>query len=167
MAQLLTTVSTEPSVSQLTPPFVHLNLRFNPFGELPLKYRAELAVIEMTPLLEHLERPRAVLQLIGEKGHGKTTHLLALKECFPGAGYVHFPEQERPPVPEGNPLILDEAQRIPWWQRRQLFQRPVPLILGTHRDFTRQLQRLGRTVDGLLRCRRHLCFLWSHLSRSR
>ena len=146
MAQLLTTVSTEPSVSHLTPPFVHLNLRFNPFGELPLKYRAELAVIEMTPLLEHLERPRAVLQLIGEKGHGKTTHLLALKECFPGAGYVHFPEQERPPVPEGNPLILDEAQRIPWWQRRQLFQRPVPLILGTHRDFTRQLQRLGRTV---------------------
>ena len=150
MAQLLTTDSAERSVSQPTLPFVHLNLRFNPFGELPLKYRAELAVIEIAPLLEHLERPRAVLQLIGDKGRGKTTHLLTLKACFPEAGYVHFPEDERPPVPEGNPLILDEAQRIPWWQRRQLFQRPVPLILGTHRDFTRQLQRLGRDVKTIM-----------------
>ena len=150
MTQLLTTDSTERSVSQLTLPFVHLNLRFNPFGELPLKHRAELAVIEMAPLLEHLSQPQAVLQLIGDKGRGKTTHLLALKECFPGAGYVHFPEDERPPVPDGDPLILDEAQRIPWWQRRQLFQRPVPLILGTHRDFTRQLQRVGRDVKTVM-----------------
>ena len=146
MVQLLTAASTQRPANQLTLPFVHLNLRFNPFGELPLKYRAQLAVIDTAPLLEHLARPRAVLQLIGEKGHGKTTHLLALKDCFSAAGYVHFPEGKRPPVPEGNPLILDEAQRIPWWQRRQLFQRPVPLILGTHRDFTRQLQRMGRDV---------------------
>ena len=150
MTQLLTTISTDRSPSRPTLPFVHLNLRFNPFGELPLKYRAELAVIDLPPLLNHLERPRAVLQLIGDKGRGKTTHLLRLKACFPGAGYVHFPEDERPPVPDGNPLILDEAQRIPWWQRRQLFQRPVPLILGTHRDFTRQLRRMGRDVKTIM-----------------
>jgi hypothetical protein len=130
----------------LTLPFIHLNLRFNPFGELPLKYRAELAIIDTAPLLTHLARPGAVLQLLGDKGRGKTTHLLTIKSCFPDAAYVHFPEGERPPIPSGSPLLLDEAQRIPWWQRRQLFQFSGPLILGTHRDFTRQLQRLGRDI---------------------
>jgi len=140
------TTATPSKPGSLTLPFIHLNLRFNPFGELPLKYRAELAIIDTAPLLDHLARPGAVLQLLGDKGRGKTTHLLTIKSCFPDAAYVHFPEGERPPIPSGSPLLLDEAQRIPWWQRRQLFQFSGPLILGTHRDFTRQLRRLGRDI---------------------
>ncbi|MFP6621593.1 MAG: hypothetical protein VB877_19770 [Pirellulaceae bacterium] len=140
------TETPEETGGSLTLPFIHLNLRFNPFGELPLKYRAELAIIDTAPLLAHLDRPGAVLQLLGDKGRGKTTHLLTIKSGFPDAAYVHFPEGERPPIPAGSPLLLDEAQRIPWWQRRQLFQFSGPLVLGTHRDFTRQLQRLGRDV---------------------
>ena len=150
MDQPLTTVPTLKSASQLTLPFIHLNLRFNPFGEIPLKYQPELAVIDAAPLIDHLARPRAVLQLIGEKGRGKTTHLLAIKEFYPKAAYVHFPEERRPKIPDGIPLLLDEAQRIPWWQRRQLFQGPTSLVLGTHRDFTRQLQRSGRDVKTVM-----------------
>ena len=146
MPPAIITATPSEIAGSLTLPFIHLNLRFNPFGELPLKYRAELAVIDTVPLLAHLDRPGAVLQLLGDKGRGKTTHLLTIKSCFPDAAYVHFPEGERPPIPAGSPLLLDEAQRIPWWQRRQLFQFSGPLVLGTHRDFTRQLQRLGRDV---------------------
>ena len=146
MDRLPSTVSSPSSHDIPTLPFLHLNLHFNPFGELPLKHRAELAVLHLQPLLEHLDRPRAVLQLLGDKGNGKTTHLLAIKDCFPGAGYVHFPEGERPPIPVGSPLLLDEAQRIPWWQRRKVFRTPGPLVLGTHRDFTTELQRYRRDV---------------------
>lgn len=135
-----------PNNTELTLPFLHLNLRFNPFGELPLEYRAKLSVIDSAPFIAHLAKPRAVLQFLGEKGHGKTTHLLTLKEHLPTSGYVHFPEDTRPPIPHGNPLMLDEAQRIPWWIRRRVFKGEKPLVLGTHQDFSSELTKWGREV---------------------
>jgi len=134
------------NTTKLTLPFIHLNLRFNPFGELPLKYRAKLSVIDSACFIDHLDKPRAVLQLLGDKGHGKTTHLLTLKELLPTSGYVHFPEDTRPKIPSGSPLLLDEAQRIPWWVRRRVFKGMKPLVLGTHRDFSRELTKWGREV---------------------
>lgn len=132
--------------TELTLPFLHLNLRFNPFGELPLKHRAKLSVIDSAPFIAHLGKPRAVLQFLGDKGHGKTTHLLTLKELLPTSGYVHFPEDTRPKIPTGSPLLLDEAQRIPWWVRRRVFKGTKPLVLGTHQDFSSELTRWGREV---------------------
>ena len=128
-------------------PFAHLNLRRNPFGELPLEARPELAVLEVEPLLAHLAPERAVLQLLGDKGRGKTTHLLALRAARP-APYVHLPEDEPlPAVPVDLPLLyLDESQRLPWRLRRKLFRGPGRLVLGTHEDHTRALRRAGRPV---------------------
>ena len=131
---------------ELTLPFIHLNLRFNPFGELPLKYRAKLSVIDSAPFIAHLGKPRAVLQFLGDKGHGKTTHLLTLRNLLPGSGYVHFPEDIRPKIPSGSPLLLDEAQRISWWVRRRVFKGTQSLVLGTHRDFSDELTKCGRKV---------------------
>ena len=74
-------------------PFAHLNLRRNPFGEFSVEERAQLAVVDLEPAIAHLSSDvangrGAVVQVLGEKGFGKTTHLLALYSRHPGASYV-------------------------------------------------------------------------------
>lgn len=93
------------------------------------------------------ESQRPVVQFVGEKGFGKTTHLLAIAARFPESAYLHLPEGEYRPIPAtGEPLLIDEAQRLTLWQRMWLFRSCRTLILGTHRDFTRPLKRAGRSV---------------------
>ncbi len=128
-------------------PYEHLNLRRNPFGELSLEEWATLAVVDVDAAVNRLQQPCHAVQFVGEKGYGKTTHLLAIRSRFPDAGYVHIPEGQRAAVPAGTPVIVDEAQRLTWWQRLTTFRARVPLVLGTHRDFTRELLRSGRTVE--------------------
>ena len=121
MDQPLTTVPTLKSASQLTLPFIHLNLRFNPFGEIPLKYQPELAVIDAAPLIDHLARPRAVLQLIGEKGRGKTTHLLAIKEFYPKAA---SPKKGGPRYPTVSPSYWMKLSEFPGGNDANCFKAP-------------------------------------------
>jgi hypothetical protein len=137
----VTTLATSPLL-----PFAHLNLRRNPFGEFSIEDWTRLADVDLEEFDELLAEPGSVVQFVGEKGYGKTTHLLAIGARFPGSGYVHIPEGERAEVPAGNPVLIDEAQRLTWRQRRQVFRSSVPLVLGTHRDFTRELSRAGRRV---------------------
>ena len=132
-------------------PFIHLNLRRNPFGEFDAEERTQLANVELGSALEHLRsRPQShtpALQIIGQKGYGKTTHLLSLATHFPDAAYVHIPEGEYIAIPAvGEPLLIDEAQRLTLWQRLWLFRSRRTLVLGTHRDFTQHLKWAGRSV---------------------
>lgn len=127
-------------------PFAHLNLRFNPFGEIPLEHRAKLAIADLDVIAERLDDRSVAIQFMGDKGRGKTTHLLALRQRFPHAAYVHIPEGESPPVPVGNPLMIDEVQRLSRWKRFRVFRPDVPLVLGTHDDFAAELKRAGRQV---------------------
>lgn len=127
-------------------PYESLNVRRNPFGEFSEAERTTLAVVEISSLCSFLQQPGTAVQFVGEKGFGKTTHLLAVRASFPDAAYVHIPEGERASVPAGNPVLVDEAQRLTWWQRRRLFPAQTPLVLGTHRDFTPALLRAGRKV---------------------
>ncbi len=127
-------------------PYVHLNLRWNPFGELTTEEWTSLAVVDIDEVVQSLSQPKTAVQYIGDKGYGKTTHLLALRARFPSSGYVHIPEGETRPVPSGSPLLIDEAQRLTWRQRRMVFGADIPLVLGTHRDFTGALRRAGREV---------------------
>lgn len=128
-------------------PFAHLNLRRNPFGELTEAERAALAIVDVSQIAQALSDPNYAVQFVGEKGYGKTTHLLSLRTMFPDAGYVHIPEGETRPVPGGCPVMIDEAQRLTWWQRRKLFPSDVPLVLGTHKDYASSLKRYGRKVE--------------------
>lgn len=133
-------------------PFAHLNLRRNPFGELSAAERVELAVLDIEESVRHLksgvhDRTRPALQMLGDQGFGKSTHLLALAARFPGSAYLYIAEGERARIPDhGEPLLIDEAQRLTLWQRIRLFRSGRTLVLGTHRDFSPQLQRAGRTV---------------------
>lgn len=127
-------------------PYSHLNLRRNPFGELTFDDWAALALVDVDPIAVRLQTLRAVVQFVGEKGNGKTTHLLALASRLPAATYVHLPEGQRTQIPPGDLLLIDEAQRLTHWQRYRVFRSSATLVLGTHQDFTPALLRAGRTV---------------------
>jgi hypothetical protein len=128
-------------------PFAKLNLRRNPFGEVTWEERSELAVADTKPWVEFLRHPATAVQFIGPCGHGKTTHVLAIARSLPGAPYVHLPlEGPRPAVPDRRPVLIDEAQRLGFWQRRRVFARGGPLVLGTHNDLSRLLRRSGLEV---------------------
>lgn len=141
-----TTLWWQGSEAVLTPPFAHLNLTHNPFGELPLALRGQLAVldVDVVPYLERLTRPGFALQILGECGRGKTTRLLALREHLPTAPYLHLPEGGPcPHVPRARVLFLDETQRFSRWQRRQLWRRPASFVIGTHQDHRAEFERAG------------------------
>ena len=133
-------------------PYCHLNLRHNPFGELTESERVQLAVVCVDDVVASLHNSNQVVQYVGEKGHGKTTHLLKIRQAFPNSGFVHIPEGERRPVPDGQPVFVDEAQRLTARQRRHLFREDRALVLGTHQDFQLELEQAGRKVTTIAAC---------------
>lgn len=127
-------------------PYAHLNLRRNPFGWLSEDDRAELACVDVGAIIERLRDRTCAVQFVGEKGFGKTTHLLAIRRLLPNASYAHLATRGDLFDASGDPVIVDEAQRLTRRQRRQLFGMPVALVLGTHVDLMRDLRRSGREV---------------------
>jgi hypothetical protein len=124
-------------------PFRRLGFERNPFGALT---RDEWAAIAVLPpaVAAALEADPAHLQLIGEKGFGKTTVLLWLAEHFGEAGervaYERLPEGERRFHTDLGGLdrfLLDEAQRLGGRHRARLLRaaaRGLRLIVASHDD---------------------------------
>lgn len=129
-------------------PFAKLNLLRNPFGQLSRDERIAAAIVDTDRWRERLADPGYALQFLGDCGRGKSTHMLALLALCPDGAYVYLPEDRpRPAIPHGAPLFVDEAQRLPWWDRHRVIRRGVPLVLGTHRDLRRPLERAGYVVE--------------------
>lgn len=134
-----------PSINWL--PWARFNLHRNPFGELTQDERAELAVVEVGYLLEMLGDHRQAIQFIGECGRGKTTRMLKLRSSLPKSSYTYIPEH--PPCPAiaiGNPILVDEAQRLSRSARRCVFRSNRPLVLATHKDLSKPLIKHGYSV---------------------
>jgi hypothetical protein len=124
--------------------YAHLNLRWNPFGEIDPEDVAHLAIVQVEQFVSRLQIPGFALQYLGDQGHGKTTHLLALHKYFPEAPYIHF--QEKAPNPEIPPaplLFLDETQRLPISLRKHLFSREASFVIGTHVDHSSEYKKAG------------------------
>jgi hypothetical protein len=128
-------------------PLSQLNLWRNPFGELSRDERILLAVIgEHEYELCNIGRWEAV-QFIGDCGNGKTTRMLCFHKHCPNSSYVYLPEDEPcPSIAEGNPVLVDEAQRLPRRVMKELFATGLPLILATHKDLRKPLEKSGYTV---------------------
>jgi len=136
-------------------PFAQWNLRYNPFGELTAAECAQVAVFDPEPYIEVLRCGRAAVQFIGDCGRGKSTRLLTIQQRVGSeAAFIYLPAFAAV-TPQwwlqlwrlrGDLLIIDEAQRIARPLRSRLFRRGRPLVLGTHRDLTRSLQRAGYQV---------------------
>lgn len=111
-------------------PFARLNLRYNPFGELPPEERGALAVVDLDPILADLS-DGVVVELLGPCGHGKTTHLLALHPRLPGSHYTRaVPRIDARPC---DVLLLDEADHAWSLARWAAARKARRVVAATHR----------------------------------
>lgn len=131
--------------------FSHLNLRCNPFGELPPRDLAAVALLDLSPILSALESGHSV-QLVGRCGRGKSTHLRALQHHLDGVHYARVWSREHtgrwppktPDLPGGTKvLLLDEADQLPPWSRIALVRRVEQVVVATHGDLSTSLRLAG------------------------
>jgi hypothetical protein len=129
-------------------PYSIFNLHRNPFGELTRAERAELAVVEeLDEWVQALADERTAIQIVGDCGFGKTTHLLALERRLSSAKYVYYPETgDRPALPRERPVLVDEADRMGWQQHLRLLRSGGPIVIGTHVDYSWRLRLAGFRV---------------------
>lgn len=96
---------------------------------------------------------RTMVQLIGDKGAGKTTQLHAWRRAR-ASTYHYVPETpyadrwSRPPL--DHLIYADEVDRMPavlrlWWFA-QLSRADSTVVIGTHADLSRQARRAGLKV---------------------
>jgi hypothetical protein len=126
-----------------------LGYHFNPFSLLdPQEWRA--AAILPPAVEAALQDGWTHMQIMGEKGHGKTTTLLKLADTLTERGkrthYEYIPPAQRHFITNlADPLIdvalIDEVQRLWPWEKRRLIAgvgaraQSLHMILGTHVDF--------------------------------
>lgn len=127
-------------------PFAHLNLRFNPFGELTRDERARLAVVDLESLVTYLGEKGQAIQFLAPSGSGKSTHLLALYSRFSDARYVQFYPDARPSLLVGALSFFDSFDVLTARQRKRYYQRTDSLACTTHADLSRELRDAGFTV---------------------
>jgi energy-coupling factor transporter ATP-binding protein EcfA2 len=128
-------------------PFAHLNLRRNPFGEVPVDVRPQLAVAEVDEWIDQVQ-DETVVEFVGESGRGKSTHMRLLAHRMPEAAYVHIHENQPPPeMPDRPVLCVDEAQFLPARRRRDLYRSDANLAIGTHVSLAGEIEAAGRTVE--------------------
>lgn len=144
----------------LTFAYAHLNLTRNPFGAPPEEERAALTVCDAIETMAHALRTGSarVIQLMGESGRGKSSHLKALHAHFPDAPWLYFPQDAPPPplppLSQTPFLFLDETQRLSWRQRQRLWRASTRVALATHQDhrgelFARRISFLHEEIGGL------------------
>lgn len=94
-----------------------------------------------------------LVQVIGGKGAGKTTHVLRWRSLTDGP--YHYVRRrpcssrwKRPPI--GALVYADEVDRMPWPVRRGWLRRAArsgaTIVAGTHRDLTGPARRAGLRV---------------------
>ncbi len=130
-------------------PFARLNLRRNPFAELADRDRPRAAVVELDvdALVARLARPGFAVELLGEAGRGKSTHLSVLHARFPSMPRTYLPEEPPlPSIPHAAVVFVDESQRLSRSERARLFAREASFVLATHECHERELRDAGLEV---------------------
>lgn len=96
---------------------------------------------------------RCMVQVIGEQGSGKSTHIAEWRRLQPGP--LHYiprrPYRDRRRTPPIGALVYgDEIDRMPMALRRRWFRRlgaiGATLVVGTHQDLSRIARRAGFDV---------------------
>ena len=135
--------------------FQRLGFLCNPFRVLTDEEWATLSVVPPV-ILKAIDNSCHHLQLIGDRGRGKTTLLLGifshLQQRAVDASYEYIPEGQRHFNTRQLPdvFLLDEAQRLTWWERKRLIngvKHGTRLFLSTHHDFRSIFQRRGLPLE--------------------
>jgi hypothetical protein len=124
--------------------FEHLNLRFNPFGELPADERAQLAVVNVEHLADKLKNPGTAIQFIAPQGRGKSTHLLALHQClnqYPNHyRYYKASADDTINVIPSDLVFIDSIDLLQKNERKKIFPLVNSLAFTSHEDLTPELK---------------------------
>lgn len=141
-------------------PFHALGYQCNPFRAVTNEEWVALAVLHpqveaaLVTSFEHL-------QVLGEKGHGKTTTLLAIADHYKRAGkrtaYEHLEVGEqhyKTSLARLDLFCLDEVQRLIPAERMRLIgsllkEKGLHMVLGSHEDFGPLFNRHGLTLTTL------------------
>lgn len=136
-------------------PFESINLRWNPFGELTRAERAELAVFDAAPLVDHLNRAGRAIQLLGACGRGKSSYLLGLSARVEGGRYVRMDSPRENswrtnpalrPIQSIRVLLMDEVDAVSRRTRKAWARRSSCVAWAAHQDRERELRSLGFDV---------------------
>ena len=129
--------------------FTELNLRWNPFGEVPKDQRGTLAVIGpcIDHVVERLSQPGFALQLMGRQGRGKSTHLHAIHTRFSWLPVSYVEPDSKLHIPHAEVVFVDESQRLTARARRRLFRRRASFVLATHQNHEEELRDAGLCVE--------------------
>lgn len=129
-------------------PFEHLNLRRNPFGNLPDAARRAVAIVDVARYRERLAGGEVAVEFVGPSGRGKTTHLLALEEGIEGAEYLDVDPDGTVAEPSSAPILLiDEFQFLEAPRRSAILEQAAGLGLGTHESVRPELEAAGYEVE--------------------
>jgi hypothetical protein len=134
-------------------PFHALGYQGNPFRAVTDAEWVELAILpDSIEAVANADEP--YLQILGDKGHGKTTTLLALTARFKQRGlrsaYEHLEVEAdhfATDLAGLDVFLLDEAQRLTTGERHRLLTAGLGhLVLAGHEDLTPLFTRFGRTL---------------------
>jgi hypothetical protein len=142
-------------------PFDRLGLVRNPFSALTEDEWAALAWLHPA-VKAALDNPSPILQIRAESGRGKSSALLAIKRELLSRGldphYVYLePGVHRlePAQRAGDPLLLDEIERLPLRTRRRLFAEKLRstgglpcLVFSSHADLVPEIEALQSAAAG-------------------
>jgi hypothetical protein len=124
-------------------PFRARNLRLNPFGACLRHERGLLLVpeIDVAAVAAFVRQPGRAVHIMGPPGHGKTSHLYAIHERFPGATLWLLREGEGGLIDEASIAFVDECQRL-----RSPFRRDASYVVTASRSVARGMRRVGLEV---------------------
>jgi hypothetical protein len=127
-------------------PFAHLNLRFNPFGELTREERAATAIVDPIDIPVLDSNNRTAIQFVGEHGRGKSTHLIALHKQFKDSPYTQIHLGDNPTFTNNAVQFIDSIELLSASRRKKIYRTCDFLALTTHDDLTKELQTAGFEV---------------------
>jgi hypothetical protein len=139
-------------------PFHDLGFRANPFRALEDDEWSDIVVLTNSAI--QAADDGGHVQVLGERGHGKTSTLLGLQAHLRGSGhaasYEYLPELQNvfhSKLDGVDVFLLDEAQRLNTTERARLLYEAKAgcrLILGSHEDLTGLFTVAGMPLATLL-----------------
>jgi len=130
----------------MRPAFQHLNLVRNPFGVVSPEVLANIAVADISHLVDELQKPNTAIQFLAGHGRGKTTNLLALHAYLPEASYTQLHPGDENCFGDCEIRFIDSIENLSRGSRQKLYQASTSIALTTHKNLTMELKRHGYQV---------------------
>lgn len=134
--------------------FSHLNLKFNPFGELNVEQRKQVCVVNIDSIKNDLNQHGVAIQFLADHGRGKTTHLLSLHKHYPETEYIKIFTGNLPIFTRQKCRFVDSIENLSKKNRKLLYKKSASIACTTHTDLSNELMSAGYQVITKTICQR-------------